>query len=79
MEYVTILSYLMFFIFALSLSVYNLLYSYRVNGASQKLGIGLPRVLKRILDLNNFFSLILTLAIAFFFTITLLTLRLPGF
>jgi hypothetical protein len=77
MEFITAMFYFIFFISALFLSVYNFLYASRANGASAKLGIGLPRIIRRLVDLNVYITFILTLIIFFFLMTSLLSLRIP--
>lgn len=78
MEYITIIFYLLFLLFAIFITIYNLLYSYRITSAGQRLGIELPKLFKKILDVNTTLSLLFTIAIIFFLIATLLSVRFPS-
>lgn len=71
MEYVTTTIYFALFILVFLILGYNFLYSQRVGGASQKLGIILPYPLRRFLDFVTIIAFVFLLIIGFFLILSI--------
>lgn len=71
MEYINLVIYFALFTLAFFIMGYNMFYSYRVGGVSQRLGIELPQTLKRFLNLIAFIAFISLLIIGFFLILSI--------
>ena len=72
MEYIIPTIYFTFFTLIFLILGYNFLYSHRVWGASQRLGIILPPALKRFLDFVILIAFIALLIVGFFLLLSIL-------
>lgn len=77
MQYFLTIIYLLLFLATLFLGIYNLIYSQRTATAEQKIGIRLPKLIIRWLNITTFISLATALVFAILLTVSLFTLRTP--
>lgn len=62
---------------SLALTIYNVVYAYRINSAGKKTGIVLPVIIKRLFAITVFLSFGTTAITLIIFAAGLFTLRLP--
>ena len=77
MEFVKAAFYSLFFVAALFIAVFNLLYSFRLNSANYRLGFNPPRFLRRALEINSIIALAGTLVLAYALVRVITSIRIP--
>lgn len=77
MNYVTTLFAFLLLLGSSFLTVYNIMYAYRINVAGKKIDIALPKLIKRIFGITVFLSFGATAIILIIFVASLFSLRLP--